>query len=1034
MRNRPIAAGGLWARMALSFGLLFSTALLLVELVQLFGLPVVGITGSVEERRQDTVQVLGRLAGFKREQLSRWLADRRINARLMASNQSVITAAREASASLAAIPDLSEPGVAAARLVELPSLQAAQRYMESVRTAYQSFSSIQLIDARSGRIVISAPKDGLVGADLSRLPLIIRGKEVGQKEVIDQVAREGRSVPALSIIRQVAEITPDGDSNLLGLMVFQFDLRQIITSSESDDAQILGLTGEILVVGADGSILARTPEVDAIRAGGSEIYPLTRLSMGGNEGATLSQGRNGQSVIAAFRYINIAPDIGWGLVVAQDEFEVLAPIHRSAIRWFGFGALELFAVLLLTGLISRRLTGPIRALSDAARQVKSGDFSARATPSDGGELRLLTETFNQMVERLGETHQTLEHLVEERTKSLTDEIANRALAEQQVRTLLIEKDALLNNGTVGIYMTENRIFTVCNRQLEIMLGYEPGKMLGQPVTIVYPSETSYREYGHILYSGLSQFGYVEHDALLQRKNGSTFWAFMSGRPLDASQPNGIIVWMMIDVSARRTAEAELALSQERYREIIEGTNAVVTTVDASGRFLFVNEAAAAIFGIPSNQCVGRLAFDFTHPDDREVTAQAFETWVSEHQTNVEFENRQLSESGSVHHLLWNIRIHYDDDGLPQRLTSIARETTELRRAQTALRLTQFSVDNAGEAVCWMDADCSILYANKAACTFFDRQSSQVFKLPLEALIGHQPAMEWRTVYSALGAASSMIFESEIQTTSRSIIHVEVTATKVTFDSYERNCAFFRDISVRKEAEERLIKSNVELEQFAFIASHDLREPLRMVKLYVALLERRMSQHFDEDTRTFMGFIVDGATRMDTLVNDLLEYSRVGRNITPVSFVDLRTAYHSVMMYLQAPMDECGGRIVLEGEFPTIVGDEGELVRLFQNLIGNAIKYRSLDRPLRLLIRVIDDNDYWRFAFEDNGIGISPEYHDKIFRVFQRLHAPGAHGGGTGIGLAICKKIVEHHHGRIWIESGNDHGAAFILTLPKSSEL
>ena len=1031
MAETPKANAGLWARMALSFGLLFSAALLVVELVQLFGLPLVNISGSIDERRQDTVQILGRLADFRKEHLSRWLSDRRINARLMASNSPVTAAAHEAAAILAKAPDSVGPEALAARMDALSSVQAAQRYIESVRTSYRSFYSIHLVDARSGRVVISAPRDGLVGTPISQDPLMERGLEMGQKEVIGQVARPGTTLPTLSIIRQVAELTSEGDVRLLGLMIFQFDLRQIITSSEGDDRQVLGQTGEILVVGSDGAVLARSPDGSPSEGDAKPSPPEAQLGIGGHEGAGVSLGEHGQSVMAAYRYINIAPDIGWGLVVAQDESEVLAPIHRAAMHWFGFGSLILLAVLLLTGVIAKRLTTPIRSLAEASRRVRSGDFSARAVTTDQGELRLLVETFNQMVEGMGETHQTLERLVDERTRTLTAEIDNRILAEAQVRALLIEKDALLNNGIVGIFMTENRIFTVCNRQLESMLGYLPGELLGQPVGGTYPSDAAFREYGDVLYASLRQNGHAECDMPLKRKDGSTFWAFVSGRPLNVAHPSGIIVWMMIDIDARKTAEAELALSQERYREIIEGTNAVVTTVDASGHFLFANDAAARIFGIPPDQCIGLPAFDMVHPEDRDATMEAFRGWVSEHKTNVEYENRQISTSGDVHHLLWNIRIHYDAAGLPLRLTSIAREITELRRAQTALRLTQFSVDNAGEAVCWMDADCTILYANNAACDLVGRQHGQSQDISLASLIGAKPATDWKAIYAGLGPKASLLFESEIQTAQGTAVFVEVTATKVTFDGTERNCAFFRDIRVRKEAEERLIQSNVELEQFAFIASHDLREPLRMVKLYVAMLERRLAPHLDDDTRTFMQFITEGASRMNSLVNDLLEYSRVGRNVTPVNAVDLQWVYRSVMAYLQAPLDECGGTIAVEGQLPTVIGDEGELVRLFQNLIGNAIKYRSPERPLRICVQITEQENDWRFAITDNGIGIAPEYGDKIFRVFQRLHAPGAHGGGTGIGLAICKKIMEHHAGRIWVDSQDDRGATFTFTLPKS---
>jgi two-component system CheB/CheR fusion protein len=240
---------------------------------------------------------------------------------------------------------------------------------------------------------------------------------------------------------------------------------------------------------------------------------------------------------------------------------------------------------------------------------------------------------------------------------------------------------------------------------------------------------------------------------------------------------------------------------------------------------------------------------------------------------------------------------------------------------------------------------------------------------------------------------------------------------------------FSDITTKTIADEKLIKSNAELEQFSFIASHDLREPLRMVKLYIVLIARRMAEHFDDDTREFMGYVLEGASRMENLVNDLLEYSRTGRSSNPPERIDFADAFKQVMDYLHTSLTEHGGEIELPESFPEIIGNEGEIVRLFTNLIGNAFKYRAPERPLRIIISIAPSGGDWLFSVADNGMGIEPQYKERIFRVFQRLHAPGACGGGTGIGLAICKKIVEGYDGRIWVESEPDIGSTFFFTLP-----
>jgi PAS domain S-box-containing protein len=244
---------------------------------------------------------------------------------------------------------------------------------------------------------------------------------------------------------------------------------------------------------------------------------------------------------------------------------------------------------------------------------------------------------------------------------------------------------------------------------------------------------------------------------------------------------------------------------------------------------------------------------------------------------------------------------------------------------------------------------------------------------------------------------------------------------------------FSDITTKMEAEEKLIKSNAELEQFAFIASHDLREPLRMVKLYIVLIARRMAEHFDDDTREFMGYVLEGAGRMENLVNDLLEYSRTGRSSDSPTRVDFAEIIKNTTNYLQESLEKCHGVVEWTGKFPEIIGNESELVRLFQNMIGNAIKYRSPERALKIDVKMTSSEDDWLFSITDNGIGIESEYFERIFRIFQRLHAPGACGGGTGIGLAICKKIVEDYGGKIWLESEVDVGSTFFFTIPKRNQ-
>ncbi|PYR01653.1 MAG: hypothetical protein DMF97_07060 [Acidobacteria bacterium] len=226
----------------------------------------------------------------------------------------------------------------------------------------------------------------------------------------------------------------------------------------------------------------------------------------------------------------------------------------------------------------------------------------------------------------------------------------------------------------------------------------------------------------------------------------------------------------------------------------------------------------------------------------------------------------------------------------------------------------------------------------------------------------------------------------------------------------------------------LARSNKELEQFAYVASHDLQEPLRMVSSYTQLLEQRYRGRLDSDAHEFINYAVDGARRMQRLINDLLEFSRVntrGKALQPVNANDV---LGTVRANLSAAIDDAGALVTNE-ELPTVMIDPTQLGQLLQNLIGNAIKFHGAGPP-RVHVAACEREGEWVFAVKDNGIGIEPEYFDRIFVIFQRLHV-AADYPGTGIGLAVCKRIVERHGGRIWVESESGAGATFSFTVPKS---
>jgi PAS domain S-box-containing protein len=242
-----------------------------------------------------------------------------------------------------------------------------------------------------------------------------------------------------------------------------------------------------------------------------------------------------------------------------------------------------------------------------------------------------------------------------------------------------------------------------------------------------------------------------------------------------------------------------------------------------------------------------------------------------------------------------------------------------------------------------------------------------------------------------------------------------------------------DITERKRAEQALVKnsedlarSNSDLAQFAYVASHDLQEPLRTITRFVQLLEKRYQGKLDQDADEFIGFIVSGTKRMQQIINDLLAYSRVNTRKEPPHIMKINDSIKSAMQNIKYVMEETRGTIIY-GEMPSVIADETQMTQLFQNLIGNALKFHGEEAP-QVEISAVRKGDDWIFSLRDNGIGIDPQYKDRIFEIFQRLHTSEEYEG-TGIGLAIAKKIVERHDGRIWMESEPGKGSTFNFTLP-----
>lgn len=365
----------------------------------------------------------------------------------------------------------------------------------------------------------------------------------------------------------------------------------------------------------------------------------------------------------------------------------------------------------------------------------------------------------------------------------------------------------------------------------------------------------------------------------------------------------------------------------------------------------------------------------------------------------------------------------------------------LRRSEERFRLL---AENTADGIVMVDGDGRIVMVNEAAEGMFRYRRDELLGQPVEVLLPQalrQGHAAHRMNYAASGDARARPMSAGLTLTARrkdeSEFPVEISLTPLRAEESTVVVAAISDISDRRRMEEQLkqtvedlTRSNAELERFAYVASHDLQEPLRMISSYTQLLGRRYSGKLGDEADEFIAYAVDGARRMQRLINDLLAYSRLGADGRELGPVDSDELLERAVTDLGVLIEETGAGVTHDA-LPVVRADDTLLAKLFVNLIGNAIKFHG-EEPPHVHVSARREGSRWVFCVRDNGIGIDRQYHERIFTVFQRLHSKEAYPG-SGMGLAICKKIVEQQGGRIWVESSIGNGSAFFFTLEAENE-
>ncbi|MFC7212553.1 ATP-binding protein [Saliphagus sp. GCM10025334] len=494
-----------------------------------------------------------------------------------------------------------------------------------------------------------------------------------------------------------------------------------------------------------------------------------------------------------------------------------------------------------------------------------------------------------------------------------------------------------------------------------------------------------------------------------------------------------------DITGHKKAEEALQKSKERFRALVNASSDVVYRM--SPDWSEMHHLEGRDFIADTHESTSDWLDKYIHSDDLERVKRGINEAIRT-KSAFELEHRVEQVDGSLGWTFSRAVPMLDDDGDIVEWIGMASDITEqkyrereLERALDLLEKTERIADVGGweidvetQDVFWTDHIFEVLEVDA------DEEP------PLEEAIDmyhedDQPTVQ-EAVENALDSGDSFDVEARIRTDSDDVRWLRLQGVPETVDG---EVVSFRgaaqDVTERRQRERRLEEvvkkleeSNERLEQFAYAASHDLQEPLRMVSTYLQLLEHRYADSLDEDAQEFIAFAVDGADRMRAMIDGLLEYSRVDTRGDPLEPVDLDSVFSDVYQDLHVKIEEHDAEITAEG-LPHVIGDAEQLRQLFQNLLDNAIEY-SGDLPPRVHVSVeqTDNGDERVISVSDEGIGIDPEQADRVFEVFESLHSQDEYDG-TGIGLALCERIVERHGGDIWVESEPGEGATFLFTLP-----
>ena len=746
--------------------------------------------------------------------------------------------------------------------------------------------------------------------------------------------------------------------------------------------------------------------------------------------------------------------------------------NRGAERVFGYSSSEAVGKPMLMLMLPERMNEEIDILACIRHGESVERFETVRVRKDGSKIDV-SATISPIRDSSGAIvgASTIARDITERKRAEQAMQESLATKEGALKQLAEHKFALDQHAIVATTDIQGTI-TYVNEKFCAISKYSKEELIDQNHRILNSGHHP-KEFFHQMYHTIAN-GQVWRGEICNRaKDGSIYWVDTTIVPFagEDGKPHQYVA-IRADVTERRRAADALALqaeelacsrqaletqkivllSEARYRGLLEAAPDAMVVVNSGGEIVLLNVQAEKQFGYSRDELIGQMIKNIVPQGFAELltangTRSAAEEQRQQMGTGIELSGRrqdgsefpieiklsplESAEGIQVTAAIRDISVRKDAE---KRLVQMARELSLKHQ------LLDSVVEGTTDPIYVRDLENRFTLANSACSKLFGRSVNQMVGKTMRELLPND------SYYAVAKSDQEVVCSGETRTVEETaeidgIIRTFLTTKGPYRDADQKTIGTIgiaRDITERKTSEEHqaktvgeLKRSNDELQQFASVASHDLQEPLRMVASYTQLLGRRYEGRLDSDADEFIAFAVDGCNRMQRLIRDLLAYSRAGTNGNALRKISVEAALKEALTSLRAAIEQSGA-IVTHDSLPAIKTDETQLAQVFQNLVGNAIKYQGAAVPLVHVSASKTLANEWVFSVRDNGLGIEPQYFERIFILFQRLHGREEFEG-TGIGLAICKKIVERLGGRIWVESQPEKGSTFYFALPETEE-